>query len=279
MFYEKLSILISKFSSQEIQSFWQLLLVGKSSFEEANSLGRLFFEMGLIHLLVLSGSQISHFRNLILFPMGMLSKLLGASKSGWIWLTIKFLVFSILIFYVYDVGEAAPLVRAMIFLSLREVGFISIESIKKTYLIPLMALMIHMSIYPEHLSSLSFYLSWVSFLSLSACSRMKCFGQMSLIFVVSLICQMAVHQLKSIPPPEWSQLLVGSSVNVLLIPLFEKIIFPTGAILLLGALWMLILPEASWGERLLCWIFDSFGFIFEIPVNLVLGVLSGIRYI
>jgi len=274
MFYESLNSVLGSAGSEQVRAFWSLLLVGESASASAWGLGRLFMHTGLIHLLVLSGSQIEHFRNLLIFPLGIFGKLLGVSRSHVVWRMAKWGVLGVLFFYVWDVGEGAPLVRAVLLRLVIDLGF---QEQRREWGVAFVGVL-HMLCFPEHLQSLSFYLSWVAYLSLLVLGRFK-MSTMTLLVVMSLVCQFVVSFLKASALPSWEYLILSCCVNVLMIPLFEKLIFPMGASLLLFALIKMSLPVAMFAHPFMGGFFDSLRILYELPVELVLGVLKGIRYI
>lgn len=272
LFFESLVRILETFQSNEVRAFWTLLLVGRTE-DSSSSLMQLFLASGLIHLLVLSGSQIEHFRNMLLLASGVLGRFAGLSRASTFFFVARLCVTSILVFYVWDVGEPAPLVRALLLRLCLEVWG---EGLSQTFKI-FFAGLAHVGLYPEHLESTSFYLSWTAYVLLLAMGRLGLRAYVML-FVMSVVCQWAVCFLKEDPAPTLDLLLLTASMNVLMIPLFERVLFPLGASLLFWSLPVMLLSQCGFAQSTWRWFFDSLRILYEIPVELVLGVLKGIRY-
>ena len=272
MFFEALQKLLVPLGA-EARAFWSLLLVGESH-EASGFLYRLFSEIGLVHLLVLSGSQVEHFRRTLILPFGVFSKLLRVSRASRIWVWIEWGVYVALVFYVWDVGEEAPLVRALIFRLGWDFGA---KLVPKTWC-PLAFLCVHVSLYPQHVLGLSFYLSWFSYWALAFLGARGLRGY-ALVFVVSVLSQTIVCLMKDLPMPSMGEWMIYASANVIMIPLFEYFLFPLGATLLWGAFFSIVFLNATFAQEWLRWFFDSLSILYQFPVDLVLGVIKGIRYI
>jgi hypothetical protein len=272
LFFESLLRILETFESNEVRAFWTLLLVGRAE-HSSTSLMQLFLASGLIHLLVLSGSQIEHFRNMLLLVLGALGRFAGCSRASIFFSVSRICVTLILLFYVWDVGEPAPLVRALLLRLSLEVWREDLSPNFKIFF----AGLAHVALYPEHLESTSFYLSWTSYILLLAMGRLGLRAYVML-FVMSVVCQWVVCFLKKSPAPSLDLLLITASMNMLMIPLFERILFPLGASLLLWSLPVMLFSWWGFAQSSWRWFFDSLRILYEIPVELVLGVLKGIRY-
>jgi predicted membrane metal-binding protein len=275
VFQEHLCSLLAHLKSKEAAHFWSSLLVGRGwpNFSGSGEMSRLFMDLGLIHLLVLSGSQIQHFLKTLMFLPALCQKKYRISKSAWFWKGVVFLIFGLIGFYVWDVGLPPPLLRAFLVGVCREL-LGSWARQRTLYL----ALALQGFIFPEHLSDLSFYLSWTAYLCLLLFARIRLSPLFSLC-CLNIICQASVVLLKSQPNPSFSNWFFWSVGNMIAIPLFEAVLFPIGASLLfLSFIRMSILSPLGW-EVAFGKLFDSLSFLYEIPVQVVLGVLKGIRYI
>ncbi len=136
---------------------------------------------------------------------------------------------------------------------------------------------LHLTLFPDHLGSLSFMLSWGAFLILDLMNRAKISHVGSLV-VLCVACQMWVESIKGTNSVSYGIKTIFA--NVLMVPLFEKVIFPMGSVLIMGALgaWVWksggVMGGDDWRQ-----IFDCFLRLHEFMAQVVLGGLQAIRYI
>lgn len=210
----------------------------------SHTLTQEFMNFGILHLLVLSGSQIQHFRKWVL----LFAKLTRFPEK------YLFLILSILT--TQALGFQAPLVRATIEENLKSFAG-KLPPASRWVL----GLALHGLLFSSQIGSLSFCLSYIS----SAISKQR-LG----IVLTSVFCQALICLLKGIEAPSlhgWCVLLIA---NFVFIGIFERIVFPIGTLCWLLA-WLGV-AQAFPVNFLL-------GKILEANLALVLVVLQSFRYI
>lgn len=119
-----------------------------------------FKGLGILHLLVLSGSQVSHFRR----PLRLLERCIWGPQwqsSRSTEMSRRIFAFFSLCLYGSCVGWPAPLTRALVLESLR-ISFPRFSALKLCVL----AFGLQLGLWPGHGLEMGFYLSWLSFLML-----------------------------------------------------------------------------------------------------------------
>lgn len=205
-------------------------------------LHRDFKNLGILHLLVLSGSQVGHFCR----PLRFIDRWLwgahwqshGFSKQ----LRRLFFVFA-LGFYGFCVGWPAPLTRALIFEAMRSY-FPHLGSLRLCVLV----LLLHGLVWPLHLGEMSFYLSWLSFSMLLA---LRSFFKSELLTLVLMSVLSQILWLFLVPKISGTAgaFLLSLAANVCLGWIFDHLYLPLlGVVLALAFYFTLVSVE---GERLL----------------------------
>lgn len=265
--------ILDQLASEDIKNFWGLLAFGHfgASSSSAFDLFDLFSSWGVIHLLVLSGSQIIHLANMSRFIFRWVMP--TWRKQRWYSLFESTFILFILGFYVVEADFPEPLVRAFLCF-----GLATVVPFGSSNLRVVIAFLLHSACFPNQLSSLSFVLSWVSYLMLIFAGQ-KQWSRFATLTSLSVGCQFLVVFLKGVPIPDfstWCQIIIG---NLLLVGVFEFLVFPMVAFSLLVSLLSWVVGEAP----LLSWVLDclfSFvsGFYNAFGYGL-LGSLESIRYI
>lgn len=254
--------------------FWSSLVWGRRdpSWSAAPELTQLFFDLGMIHILVLSGSQVGSFMKVHQLLVGALLKCCGASRAsfgaklgigaGWV-LTAA---------YVWATGASAPLVRAFAVQSVS-----ALAGPERPLRTIALSFVLHLVLFPSHWGTLSFALSWGAFLILVLLAHLKLSRLMAL-GVLCVSCHLLVNLMKGgsgVGSFGWKTL----AANLLWVPFFEVLIFPLGSLLAWAALLSAFLGAKWSGEGIGRQIFDSALYLHEILAQVVLGGLEGIRYI
>jgi len=253
--------------------FWSSLVWGRtvSGGSAATDVSRLFFELGMIHVLVLSGSQVASYFRLHDIVLGLSLRALGVSRSSLAARIGIFLSWLSLAIYVVATGTSAPLVRSFVVLAVSESGIL-----RKTFEKILLSLVLHIGLFPQHLGTLSFVLSWGAFLLLVLMAE---FGvpRLAGLAILCLSSHLLVVFVKGAEGVE-SLGIKALLANLALVPLFEGIVFPMGSLLAFAAIAMSSLGLGFQGE---CWrrIFDCGLGVHDIIAQVFLGALKGIRYI
>ncbi len=252
---------------------WSLLGTGNfDSFSQSNEVVQLFKTIGLLHLLVLSGSQVGVLASLyraILRSLPFLSKFRNTNFYLAESLGRRLLMIS----YVGGTGFSAPLTRAALAYEAQE----STYSLRKWGIV-LAVFCIHALVFPGQTGQLSFVLSWASFLMLLVLNKYD-LPRWVATGILSILCHSLIVVLKDLDMPTpvlWGKILVS---NVVLAWPFNRIIFPMVAFLVLGAIFLSFFVEQKlfyqWGVNF----FGMFGFIYNGIGRLVLCAIRAIRYI
>ncbi len=261
-------LLFRGIENEELRSFFCLLFAGQYG-AGAQGLNSLFRQAGILHLLVLSGSQIGHFTQQLAFLSRLCPGLRGtyfkSFESGlWGFFLLLYLTFA---------QCPAPLLRAAIF----AVGRRCLPRLRLELLLPL-TLLIHVLLQPSDLGGRSFYLSWLCFLALlffDASTLPKWMGLVLLTVVaqaiVFLLCGGNLG-----PSLSWPLLIFS---NLFWLWLFEFAVFPLGAWLVNIYLGWGLLAWICWGEICIgsAWV-EGVKKIFSSLGELILGALKGFMY-
>ncbi|MEO5668996.1 MAG: ComEC/Rec2 family competence protein [Bdellovibrionota bacterium] len=266
--------LMSGFAQDSSRVFWSALVWGRvdPSCRDKAEISRLFFGLGMIHVLVLSGSQVGSFMRIHDLVLGLFLKVFRLSRSSALAYVGVVLSWASLAVYVAATGASAPLVRAFIVLAVSECGVVK-GVLSKIAL----SFVLHVVLFPQHSGTLSFVLSWGAFLLLVMLSE---FGIPRFVglAVLCISCQLLVIIVKG-PSATASLGWKGLFANLALVPLFEGIVFPLGSLIAsfviacssLGVSWD---ESGSWRQ-----IFDYGLVLHDILAQVFLGALKGIRYI
>jgi len=255
------------------REFW--LLIGTGKFEDFSDAGQVFDvfkDVGLLHLLVLSGSQVGILIRIFRYLGRSFRVVLGMHPVMSCSLD-TLLRYFILWFYVGGTGFSAPLVRAALVQEVNEATINPSEILKVT-----IAFLIHICFFGEQLTSTSFILSWASFGGLLVLGQLmlpKWFLQCCL----SVLCHLLVVALKDLELPGfgvWLKILVS---NVLFLGVFDLVVFPLVAVLVLMSLVIWFLGDGSvWGDAIV-YFFDSLMLIYDGIAGVILCAIETIRYI
>ena len=242
-----------------------LLALGKFG-AGARDLSTLFKNLGVLHLLVLSGSQV-----------GCFVKVWEVVPRSWGWRRgcdqhkIDFFKWTGLLLFFALVPSDPPIVRAT-FMEAFNLGAPRLKLAWRLALV--MALQI--AIFPEHLGKLGFYLSWICWALLHLCRAIP--GTVVRAVALMVLCQISAILLTGSAAPSFRSWLVVGIANLLLLNLFETWVFPLTA----GVLSLAILTAPLIGMGLL-WPVEALASGMSPFLNggygLVLVALEGFRYI
>lgn len=264
---------MGSFEADASRVMWSSLVWGRidETWVEGREVPKIFFELGMIHVLVLSGSQVGSYYKFQNLLTGVLLKLAGLSRRSIAARLGVGLSWASLGAYVAATGASAPLVRAFLVLAVGE------SSLFRSHLAQIaVSFGLHCLLFPSHVGTLSFVLSWSAFL------------------VLLLLTEAGVHRLYALCALCLvSQLLVGfvkgggSSIggwkavlaNVLLVPFFESVVFPLGSVMACIVVLVSSGGGVFQGEGFERRIFDCVLRLHEILAQVFLGALKAIRYI
>lgn len=231
---------------------------------------REFREFGVLHLLVLSGSQVSFLRGPLQKMNGaLLRPIFGRGVAADCLLRLS--VAGVLLAYGFTAGWSPPLARA-VFLALWDLAWPRGALVWKC----LLALAVQGLIFPHDCGSLSFLLSWSCFLWLQVSRQFSRPWQRHLF--VALLCPAWAAWILALPPDGVFGAARLIAANAVLGCLFESFLMP-----LLGGL--LALAFVLWAFPLgLAWPLGKAVATFAGPLlagsgGLVLVALGGFRYI
>ena len=202
-----------------------------------------FKELGVLHLLVLSGSQISHLQKSMDL---LLARVVGPFSTTTRTALHRSLLLYVLILFINATGCDPPIVRAGFF-----VGISMLLPNLRWPVLALLTLVLQASLFPSHLAKLGFYLSWVASLLLMW-TRSLGFSKALQMCWVSFACQGLVEILKKTPFSFWDYL-CGLLANFVMGCLFDSLIMPlSGLLIALGmALSHIPLQFGFWPQQLL----------------------------
>jgi hypothetical protein len=271
--WSNFSWLMGSLEGDASRVLWSSLVWGKvdETWVGGRQVPRLFFELGMIHVLVLSGSQVGSYHKLQNLLMGAFLKLGGISRRSLVARLGVGLSWASLGAYVAATGAAAPLVRAFLVLAVGESQIFSGPLSKIA-----VSFALHCLLFPSHVGSLSFVLSWSAFLVLLLLTESGVHRILALC-LLCLISQLLVAFVKGggVLGGAWKSMLA----NVLLVPIFESVVFPLGSVLA----WLVVFVSSGGGifhgEGIERRIFDCVLQLHEFLAQVFLGALKAIRYI
>lgn len=259
------------------REFWHLLGTGQVfQYSIGKEIFDSFKDVGLLHLLVLSGSQVGI---LVRVSRGMLR---GVFRHAWMAsakgrLFERLGISSILVFYLCGTGFSPPLLRASMMHEVNTAGAFALKEEKV-----LLAFLFHAILFPGQFMGDSFVLSWGAFLLLIIFSRLN-LSSWQLQLLLSVSCHLFVIELKDLPFPSllmWMKILCA---NLLFISIFDWIIFPCVAILLVFSILLSLVAVVGGENSIFIQIgvrfFDSFSVIYDCIASVVLCSIRTIRYI
>jgi len=264
---------MGSFESDSSRVMWSSLVWGKvdPAWEGGRQVPRLFFELGLIHVLVLSGSQVASYHKFQNLLIGLLFKFGGISRSSLLARLGVGLSWASLSAYVAATGASAPLVRAFLVLAVGESALCS-GTLAKVGL----SFVLHCALFPEQVGTLSFVLSWSAFLVLLLLAEAGLHRLLALC-MLCLVPQVLVVFVKGggVSGGGWK----GILANVLLVPFFEGVVFPLGSVIAWGVVLVSSGGGVFQGDGVERRIFDCVLRLHEILAQVFLGALKAIRYI
>lgn len=235
--------------------------------ENSWALFKSFQELGILHLLILSGSQINQLGKVILLFFSQFFSTPTKKKKIILGFALSFLIS----YYLYITHFPPSLVRAALCFLL-----LYFFNRRPPAMLLLLALILQVSFFPEHLSEIGFYLSWMSFLILIAVNHFQ-WNSLWQTLILCLSCQLILYFVLGVHYGTWRNLLVYFLANVILCYLFERIFFKILAIWIFSAL-CLSLISVDINSYLVRIFSFSLSAIFFPIVRLILVVVEGIRY-
>ena len=261
------------FQHEESRKLFSLCLRGFSE-GSAGALYKNFTQLGILHLLVLSGSQVSHYSYALNRVLGLFRKILPGNSQVPLEKSLYYRGAMVLGLVVFGemVAWAPPVTRAI-------AVFLAALLLPRWHVCLQMgiALLGQVLIFPEHLQSLGFFLSWMSFFFLVFFDHLQIKGVYRLV-VLCVFCQGFVIAVKGLPWPSGELWFIYIMANLLLGFLFDRFVFPlTGWVLALsfGTLFLDIYFFSYVWEGLF-WVIVQ---LFEAVARAALVLIQGIQYI
>lgn len=256
-FLFQLQSITSSAYTLEGRNLAQLISTGLSDNPITWKLFHEYKEWGLLHLLVLSGSQFYSFSNAWIQTNLFIQRLFSKKTSLFV---AQFSLFPAGAFYLHALKCPAPLLRcallSLFFLLARP------HKTEKTLII-FATFMIHLAwenFHPSH----SFFLSWLAFLALQLSNSLSKSPLYRSLFV-TLFMHLSLVYLKGIPLSMRS-IMTASLSNLICLVIFEKMLFPIVG--LLSALCVLLSP--LWAIGLNTCILKDF---IAPPLSLILDIV------
>jgi len=216
-----------------IRTLYSLLCLGKFG-PDAGFLNSLFKDIGVIHLLVLSGSQVESYSRVW---KRFCIIILGDQRKHYFGVLPWAHLLGLGLF-VASVRPDPPIVRALILSSIGATA----PRLRREFLIPL-CFIFHLGLFPEHVESRSFYLSWMCWAFMGLLRRIE--NPLIRVLMVTLFCQIGAIILTHSPWPSARAWCVQLLANIVLIYLFEKWVFSVcGCLLAMSALLGVLLSFA-----------------------------------
>lgn len=269
-FLFQLKSICSELWSRQAQALALLVSTGESQGAFSWKLFSEYRQWGLLHLLVLSGSQYYGFSNAWLNITQSLQKLFFKQSSPFL---SKISLIPVTCFYLSALQSPAPLVRCAL-LSLF-LFFLSPLAIQKN-LIVFIVFVFHMTL-ENFAPSDSAFLSWLAYLSLQFANILSRNPLVRVVFVSALL-HVAICLFKEIDF-SFRALLIACFSNAICISLYERVLFP--CIGYITALAVLLSPLWAWG--LSPYYFKDFiavplSFILDLAILPVLVANTSFRY-
>lgn len=260
----------SELWGSQSQNLALLLSTGESKGTYAWKLFREYKSWGLLHLLVLSGSQYYSFSNAWLAIIQSLQKFFYKESFP---LFARLSLFPITFFYLNALDFPAPLVRCAL-LSL----FLLVLSPLKIQKTPIVILVFifHMIVENFHPSD-SAFLSWVAYLTLQV-ANLSTQSPILRTLIVTSTLHLFISAFKGVPFSNRSFIIAALS-NLIYLPIYEKLLFP--CIGFISAFCVLISPLGAIGlssEYFRDFISTPLAFILDLALLPVLVANSTFRY-
>ena len=235
-----LAALLNAEQHPSIARFFTLLILGDYG-PYAKGWIEPFRHLQLLHLLVLSGSQVQQFRRvagrlLAPFIRSLIANPQGRRRA------FDGVVGLLILFYGFATHWPAPLNRAIIFFLL---GLVFPRWNLSVLVVASLAA--HLVLFPADAATLSFYLSWTSFLVILFLGERAHFIPMQMflcVFMFFVLCGFGVTQLGQLATARffWGVLLSGVMVAV-----FDAALMPFAALLLCFAMGLVLIP-GGWAQ-------------------------------
>lgn|GEM_PF-6079202 len=231
---QSFGILLSGVDDPALRRLFQLCAWGEWG-PWAQAWVREFRELGVLHLLVLSGSQVSYLRSSLERLFGAVLRRVGG--GGWeAGHLLRIGVGGTLVAYGFEAGWSPPLARA-VFLALWDMAWPRGRTFYKCSL----TLVSQGLVFPETCGSLSFLLSWTCFLWLQLSRWMPTRWGQGLF--VALLCPAWAAWILADPPSGVSGALRLVAANAVLGMVFERFVMPLTGLLLALSFVFCALPD------------------------------------
>jgi hypothetical protein len=241
-----LEFICSLLTSSQGRSLTKLISLGL--FDGATA-WKLFYEYrdwGLLHLLILSGSQFYSFAKAWEFSIRSLQRTLFGKCSAEI---AKWSLIPAGIIFLKSLNVSPPLVRcAFIWF----VYCVFAPHVKRTSFLLFLAFALHLFIFENFEISNSAFLSWLAFLTLMAANFLFESYVAKTIFITTIL-QACICLIKE-KPLLLQDFVIAGICNLLALPFFERCLFPMVG--LVSAITLLL--SVTWIEPLSGWIFKGF---------------------
>lgn len=231
-----LKILLGQVEDTVLRRLLLLASIGESG-PHAFFLSEEFRSLGVLHLLVLSGTQVQRLAASLRWLLLALSRSWGHARE----VAVAALEGAALIVFASAVGWSPPLARA----TLMELLSLAFPRFRRDGIF-LASLALHVALFPEHVGGLSFHLSWFASLALGVAGGLGLRGPWRVVFV-SCLAQVCVVGMKGAAGGTATGLPWLIATNVALGWIFDVWLMPA-----LGATTVFSLVTSPWphlGER------------------------------
>lgn len=265
---QNFSLVFSGLEDVKARGFFLLLFSGQYGYHSHNFV-ELFKRLSLLHLLVLSGSQLGHLERNMSFLTSLIPGLRGPSfRVGQ-----RALLCVVLVSFVLFAKSSPPLVRAFS-MALLSLGIPRLRLELKLGL----GLFFHLIFFPSHALTASFYLSWCCFLALLWVESLDVPAWLRMAILV-LAAQIFLSLILGVGLGTPRGLVQAIFSNIFWVLIFERLLFPLGSLLFIVYLAVALLSYGLWGEVLVPDILIAgVKKILEGPAMVILGALKGFMY-
>lgn len=215
-----------------VHRFWMLFIGGASYGEGSWFWLHSFKQLHILHLLVLSGSQVEGVSKWVRSVVGWFLNVLplSAGLANAHALFLRVFLSSVLLGFGFATGWSAPIARATI---LSFLGMWLVRVAKFELL--LAGFFIHWGIFDEHREQMGFYLSWISYLAVIVAGEWKVSKYLA-ILLVSGVLYWLVDVLYFERPFHVMALLQCLAANLFFCAIFDWVLMPLGAVMILFCL-------------------------------------------
>lgn len=247
-----------------------LLSTGESKGAYSWKLFAEYKEWGLLHLLVLSGSQYYSFSNAWLSIVQSLQRFFYKESFPYF---ARLSLFPTSVFYLHALGFPAPLVRcALLSLFLLVLSPLKIQKTPIVFLVFLFHMMLE-----NFQPSDSAFLSWLAYLTLQV-ANLGTKNPVARVLFVTCVLHISISIFKGVPLSSRS-LVIAALSNLICLPIYERLLFP--CIGYISALCVFLSPLALCGlssQYFRDFIAIPFAFILDLALFPVLVANSAFRY-